>query len=59
MQRPGLLLLLRPCIEKVVYHRDDDGHALHQRDMCCIGQNRQSLPQKSELIVGHSQYRER
>jgi hypothetical protein len=31
-------LLLRLCIKKVVHHRDDDGHALHQRDVRCIGQ---------------------
>ena len=30
------------CIEKVVHHRDDDGHALHEGDVCCIGQNGQS-----------------
>jgi hypothetical protein len=38
----GLFLLLRLCIEKVVHHRDDDGHALHQRDVCCVGQYGQS-----------------
>jgi hypothetical protein len=37
-QRRAFLLLLRLCIEKVVHHRDDDGHALHQRDVCCVGQ---------------------
>src|SRR5262245_13919272 len=32
------LLLLWLCIEKVIHHRDDDGHALHHRDVCCVGQ---------------------
>ena len=41
-QRRVFLLLLRLCIEKVVHHRDDDGHALHQRDVCCVGQYGQS-----------------
>ena len=36
------LLLLRFCIEEVVHHRDDDGHALHEGAVCCIGQNGQS-----------------
>ena len=36
------LLLLRFCIEKVVHHRDDDGHAIHQRDVCRVGQDGQS-----------------
>jgi hypothetical protein len=35
-------LLLRLRIEKVVHHRDDDGHALHQRDVCRVGQYGQS-----------------
>jgi hypothetical protein len=35
-------LLLRFRIEKVVHHRDDDGHALHQRDVCRVGQYGQS-----------------
>src|SRR5580704_2618004 len=35
-------LLLRLRIEKVVHHRDDDGHAKHQRDVCRVGQNGQS-----------------
>src|SRR5262245_57777536 len=31
---PALLLLAwRPGVEKVVHHRDDDGHALHQRNV--------------------------
>src|SRR5258706_15305373 len=34
-----LLLLLGFCIEKVVHHRDDDGHARHERYVCCVGQN--------------------
>ena len=34
--------LLRLRIEKVVHHRDDDGHALHQRDVCRVGQYGQS-----------------
>src|SRR5687768_15126554 len=29
-------------IEKVVHHRDDDGDALHQRDVCRVGQDGQS-----------------
>ena len=36
------LLLMRFRIEKVVHHRDDDGHALHQRDVCRVGQDGQS-----------------
>lgn len=36
------LLLLGLRIEKVVYHRDDNGHALHQRNVCCVGQYGQS-----------------
>ena len=36
------LLLLRLCIQKVIYHRHNDRHALHQRHVCCIGQNGQS-----------------
>jgi YCII-related domain len=35
-------LLLRLCIEKVVHHRDDDVHALHQGDVCRLGQYGQS-----------------
>jgi hypothetical protein len=36
----GLLLLLwRLGVEKVVHHRDDDGHALHQRDVGGVGQD--------------------
>ena len=30
----GTLLLWRLGVEKVVHHRDNDGHALHQRDVC-------------------------
>jgi hypothetical protein len=32
-QHARLLMLLLPCIEKVVHHRDDDGHALHQLNL--------------------------
>ena len=36
------LPLLRLGIEKVVDHRDDRLPTVHQRDVCCIGQNSQS-----------------
>ena len=35
-------LFLRLCIEKVVHHRDDDVHALHQRDVRRLRQYGQS-----------------
>src|SRR5262249_60736155 len=39
----GLLLLLwRLGVEKVVHHRDNDGHALHQRNVRGVGQDGQS-----------------
>src|SRR5438105_1084701 len=37
-----VLRALRLCVEKVVHHRDDDGHALHQRDVGGVGQDGQS-----------------
>src|SRR5215468_793960 len=40
--RTAALLLLRLGIEKVVHHRDDDGHARHQRDVSCVGQDGES-----------------
>src|SRR6266702_4464753 len=33
---------LRLSIKKVVHHRDDDGNALHQRDVGGVGQDGQS-----------------
>src|SRR5258708_8483234 len=33
---------LRLGVEKVVHHRDDDGHALHQRDVGGVGQDGQA-----------------
>ena len=39
---PRYLLLLGLRIEKVVHYRDDNGHAVHQRNVCCVGQNCQS-----------------
>ena len=41
-QGASSLLFLRLCIEKVVHHRDDDVHALHQRDVRRVGQDGQS-----------------
>ena len=35
-------LVLRLCIKEVVHYRDDDRHALHQRDVRGVGQNGQS-----------------
>src|SRR6266404_4905959 len=36
------LRALRLGVEKVVHHRDDDGHALHQRDVGGVGQDGQA-----------------
>ena len=33
-----LIVFCGCCIEKVVHHRDNNGHALHQRDVCRLGQ---------------------
>src|SRR6266404_546745 len=37
-----VLRALRLGVEKVVHHRDDDGHALHQRDVGGVGQDGQA-----------------
>lgn len=38
----GTVAWLRLCVEKVVHHWDDDGHALHQYHVSGIGQDGQS-----------------
>lgn len=38
----GTVAWLRLCVEKVVHHRDDDGHALHQCHVGGVGQDGQS-----------------
>ena len=43
----GLFRLLRLGVEKVVHHRDDDGHALHQRDVGGVGQSRWPIAMRS------------
>ena len=40
--RARYLLLLGLRIEEIVDHRDDDGHACHQGNVGCVGQNGQS-----------------
>ncbi len=38
----GTVAWLRLCVEKVVHHWDDDGHALHQCHVSGVGQDGQS-----------------